>query len=345
MRIWFNHWFSTAYHIINMMKGEGDVIIGSSANPLSVVGLACDEWYIEPELPENEYVSFCLDFCRKNKIDVFVPRRGMNVIALNADRFINMGVKLLMDTDSRMLGILKNKESAYKWFEDFAPEYVPLRFEVSSLEMFREAYERITAEYERACFKFADDEGAVSFRVIDNTMGGHEGLYKAPGLKITYDAAQAILSEYDFSRPLLVMPYLTGIEVSADCFYRKKNSIIIPRYKSQGRIYSVKYEESIVSLCETFLSRSGLKMPCNVQFKFHNDKPYLLEVNTRMSGGIQLSCLAADVNIPRLALERLMGKEPDVKFFRRERMVSYIETPVIAGEKNARNFSFAGAEI
>ncbi|MGN1103195.1 MAG: hypothetical protein ACI4RG_13435, partial [Huintestinicola sp.] len=109
MRIWFNHWFSTAYHIINLMKGEGDVIIGSSSNPNSVVGLACDEWYTEPELPGEEYVSFCLDFCKRHNAQVFVPRRGMGVIAENAHLFADMGVKLLMDTDPRTLATLRNK--------------------------------------------------------------------------------------------------------------------------------------------------------------------------------------------------------------------------------------------
>ena len=81
-------------------------------------------------------------------------------------------------------------------------------------------------------------------------------------------------------------------------------------------------------------------MPCNVQFKYHDGKPYLLEVNTRMSGGVQLSCLAAEVNIPRLALERLMGNEPEISVNRSERKVSYIESPVIVGEKE-----FAGVTI
>ncbi|MGN1107466.1 MAG: ATP-grasp domain-containing protein [Huintestinicola sp.] len=340
MRIWFNHWFSTAYHIINLMKGEGDVIIGSSSNPNSVVGLACDEWYTEPELPEEQYVSFCLDFCQKHNIEVFVPRRGMGVIAENAQLFENKGVKLLMDTDPRMLATLRNKEMAYKWFEDFAPEYVPLRYEINSLEEFEKAYTAITAEYERACFKFSADEGAVSFRVIDNFMSDAGGLYKAPGMKISYENARAILSDYDFSKPLLMMPYLTGVEVSADCLYKEGGSIIIPRYKSQGRIYTVKYDDEIVSFCEEFLKRSGLKMPCNVQLKYHKEKPYLLEVNTRMSGGVQLSCLASDVNIPRLALERLCGNEPEITVNRRERQVSYIESPVIVGERE-----FAGATI
>ena len=39
MRIWFNHWFSTAYHLINMIKdGDPDkfYFIGTSTNPVAM---------------------------------------------------------------------------------------------------------------------------------------------------------------------------------------------------------------------------------------------------------------------------------------------------------------------
>ena len=64
-KIWFNHWFSTAYNIINMIKkGEGDFyFIGTNENPKSVIESVCDEWYTEPKLKDDAYVDFCLDFC------------------------------------------------------------------------------------------------------------------------------------------------------------------------------------------------------------------------------------------------------------------------------------------
>ena len=48
-----------------------------------------------------------------------------------------------------------------------------------------------------------------------------------------------------------------------------------------------------------------------------------------MSGGLQMSCLAAQVNIPNIALNRLLGKDIDWKIDRTEKMVSYIELPQI----------------
>ena len=336
-RVWFNHWFSTAYHIIGLMRENNDItVIGSNRNPDSVISLACDEWYTEPsDISGDEYVSFCLDFCREHDIDVFVPRRGMTDIAKNSSLFEKQGVLLFLDTDAQMLDILSSKTETYRFFEGFAPECIPEYYEVRSLDEFMNAYKKITASYERACFKLSGDEGAVSFRVIDNTMTGAEGLYKAPGLKVSIETAENIFSCYDFSKSVLVMPYLSGTEVSADCLYTDSGSIIIPRFKDGGRFYSIRNDSTIISLCRRFLEKSGLKMPCNVQFRFYGDTPYLLEVNTRMSGGIQLSCLGGGVNIPSLALGRLLGKEVCFSDNIREGKVSYIESPVLIEEKNA----------
>ena len=64
-RIWMNHWFSTAYNIITLIKeGIPDAsIIGSNEHAASPIMKVCDEWYQEPVLKGEQYVSFCLDFC------------------------------------------------------------------------------------------------------------------------------------------------------------------------------------------------------------------------------------------------------------------------------------------
>ena len=98
-RIWLNHWFSTAYNIIELIK-KGDsshYIIGTNANEYAVYGAVCDEFYKEPVLKDDEYVEFCLEFCRDHKIDVFMPRRGMLPVSMNKKRFEAIGVKVMVD--------------------------------------------------------------------------------------------------------------------------------------------------------------------------------------------------------------------------------------------------------
>ena len=76
-RIWFNHWFSTVYLMIEMLK-QADreyYIIGSNDKENAVYRAVCDEWYQEPVLSETEYIQYCLNFCREHRVDIFIPRR------------------------------------------------------------------------------------------------------------------------------------------------------------------------------------------------------------------------------------------------------------------------------
>ena len=111
IRIWLNHWFSTAYSIIQLIKkDESDFrIIGSNERENTVYKKVCDEWHIEPVLKEEEYVSYCLDFCVKNRVDVFVPRRKLVAISRNKERYEKTGVKVLVD-DYELVRMLNHKD-------------------------------------------------------------------------------------------------------------------------------------------------------------------------------------------------------------------------------------------
>ena len=77
------------------------------------------------------------------------------------------------------------------------------------------------------------------------------------------------------------------------------------------------------------MEKVKLEYPCNIQFKFKDNIPYLLEINTRMSGGLQMTCLGADINIPAIAFNKLLGTDVEWKINRTDRVVSYIEIPQI----------------
>ena len=82
MRIWFNHWFSTAFRLMELLK-EGcssnnmDIdIIGTNKIDLCVYKTYCDEFYIEPtDISDEDYITWCVDFCKEHNIDYLV--RGL----------------------------------------------------------------------------------------------------------------------------------------------------------------------------------------------------------------------------------------------------------------------------
>ena len=334
MRVWFNHWFSTAYHLIRLMRAGAPTplyVLGSSRNPFAVYRAACDEWRTEPECgTDAEYAAFCLDFCREHDVDVLVPRRGLAALAERRDQFARLGVRLLCGGDAALLRALEDKARTYallaeRGFADLVPDHRVVR----SLDEFRQARADLRRRHERLCYKLTEDEGAVTFRVLDETLEAPEALRRRPGAKLSPAAAERILDAYDFSVPVLLMPWLEGPEISADCLMTAQGPLVLPRRKTDHRYSVVSFDPAIIDLCRRIVDNLGLEAPLNLQFRAHRGGIFLLEINPRMSGGLQLACEATGINVPALALGRLLGREQEWRSPGwRERRVAHIETPI-----------------
>ena len=311
MRIWFNHWFSTAAHLIELVRQDWDDVemIGSHPHEWAAYQQACDRWGIEPDLQGLDYAAWCLAFAEEQQVDVFIPWQGLREIAAIQDEFLAAGIKVLVPKEVGILDVLSDKAATYGWLEGVRPELVPPYVAADTFEVFGKAIQDMGQVYPggRACYKLAVDEGASSFRVVDDRVENVAALRQMPGAKVTRQAAERILSGYDFKVPVLVMPYLDGPEISADCLVTEDGPIILPRYKL-GRRSEVCFDPGVIADCQALLKALAIDVPVNLQFRCHHGQRYLLEINARMSGGLQQSCLATGVNIPRSAVRQLLGE-------------------------------------
>lgn len=329
VRVWFNHWFSTSYRLIELMKEDAEqqiYVIGSNQVYESVIQKVCDEWYQEPALDGEEYLEYCVQFCREHQVQVFVPRRRLVDISRNIERFQEIGVRVMVD-DYGKIALLNDKAQTYRLFSESENIPIPEFSMVNNFRDFEEAYRRLRAQYDRVCMKFVRDEGGMSFRKIVDQKDSFRSLRIYPGSEIAYGELASILEKQGEFDDIMVMPYLPGKEISVDCLQTEQGLIAVPREKGSGRHEFVRYDEKILKMCEEILDKVPLKCPCNIQFKIREDTPYLLEINTRMSGGLQMSCLAAGVNIPNIALNQLLGKQIPWEISKKETIVSYIELP------------------
>lgn len=329
VKVWFNHWFSTARNIIDLIRIDNPElhITGSNENRYSVIKGVCDEWYQEPVLKDNDYVDFCLDFCHTHDIDVFMPRREMMKISEHKSRFEENGVKVMMD-DYEIVSTLNHKEAAYEYFKRNEIGEVPDYYIVTTLTDFKDAYERLKTKYGQVCFKFSRDEGGKSFRLIDNNRKGYAALFKKQNTRMTLDDVVDALSERDTFAPIMIMPFLPDEEISVDCLNTSQGLIALPRVKGYDKYETLRYDDEILGLCETFQSKAGLKCPYNIQFKYLNGVPYFLEVNTRMSGGIHMACYASGVNIPQIALRKMLGQETVWKNKKEAKIIAQVLQPI-----------------
>ena len=328
-RIWMNHWFSTAVNIIDLLRQDNldAYIIGSNENEYSVIKNGCDEWYIEPVLKDDEYVEFCLDFCKKHEVEFFLPRRGMLKISEHKRRFEEIGVKVMMD-DYSIVSTLNHKERAYNYFIENSIGIVPDFYIVKTVDEFKESYEKLLEKYKQVCFKFEKDEGGKSFRLIDNNRKGYAALFKKQNTRMTLNDVLSALSEREVFSPIMIMPFLPDEEISVDCLNTSSGLIALPRVKGNAKYEILRFDENIISLCRDFQDKTGLNCPYNIQFKYLDGVPYFLEVNTRMSGGVHMSCYASGVNIPLIALKKLAGEEIKWNCKYEEKILAQVLQPV-----------------
>lgn len=261
-------------------------------------------------------------------MDVFLPRRGMLEISRQKSRFEALGTKVMVD-DYDIISALNHKDKAYELFEKEQIGIVPEYRMVTTVDDFCQAYAELCGQYKQVCFKFVKDEGGKSFRLIDNNRAGYAALFKKQTTRITYEAAVAALSEKERFAPIMLMPYLPNEEISVDCLKTPRGIIMIPRVKGATRVEKIKYDAEILSTCELLFKKIPLENPCNIQFKYLDGIPYMLEVNTRMSGGVQMACLGSGINIPNIAVNKLLGIEKSWTNNHEEKQVSHIEIPVI----------------
>ncbi|MDK2808315.1 MAG: hypothetical protein PWP24_1050 [Clostridiales bacterium] len=331
IRVWFNHWFSTSYGLIEWMKKDVEqeiYVIASNKQIDSVIQKVCDEWYQDSPTDGEEYIQYCIAFCKEHKIDVFVPRRKMLEISQNRERFEDIGVKLLVD-DYEAIKLLNNKAATYDFFRSVDGINIPDYEIVNTASQFEAAYSRLKTKYEQVCVKFVKDEGAMSYRRIVDQVEGFKRLRIYPGAEMEYKAYVSALDEVKSFDDLMVMPYLPGNEISVDCLKTDKGLISIPRYKGSARHEKIIFDQDILNMTEIVMKNIKLEYPCNVQYRIKDGIPYLLEINTRMSGGLQMSCFAKNINIPNIALNKLLGKSIHWSFTKEERVVSYIELPQV----------------
>lgn len=315
MRIWFNHWFSTAYNVINLMKrGEKNIhIIGSHRLENSVVRCVCDEWYVEPVLDGEDYVSYCLDFCKEHNVEVFVPHKHLLDICKHKSDFESLGVLVLLD-DYEIVSLLYDKQKTYELFLKLGVGNIPEYYVAHNHKEFADYYSILSTKYRRVCCKNAIDIGGTTFEILNDN--------KVFLMTKTLQCSDEI-------EPIMLMPFLSGHEFSVDCLKTPSGNIMIPREKSGSRIEKISFNQEVLDVCDKFLSLVDLNTPCNIQFLCEDGVPYVLEVNPRMSGGIQQGCLGTGVNLPNIALNKLLGIDKEWKMDKIEKFVAFVETPIV----------------
>jgi biotin carboxylase len=339
-RVWFNRWFSVAYHYMNMIRnnpyGEKFELFGTHPNIQHMSLQACDHAETEPALEGFEYVAFCLDFCKRHKIDVFIPRLKMLEIAKYVELFEEMGTKVMVCRDTTLLESLIEKDLFYESVRGKNIVDIPQYRVVNTAAGFKEAYESLTAKGHKVCFKPTNAEGGMGFRIIVEEQNRLEELYEWVNLNITFEQAYAAFSSQETFEAIMVMELLEEYEYSIDCLASADGELLsaIPRRKEEGRLYLLEDVPELLEISKRFAAEYRIPYVYNIQVKYNQGIPKLLEINPRMSGGLYITCLSG-VNIPYLAVKAVLGEHVDIPSPQFGITASYVEQPIVLAASGA----------
>lgn len=286
MVIWFNHWFSTAYHFIDMLKGAGYYVIASNYSDECIYKTNADEFFKEPSCSYSKYVDWCIDFCKKHDVKVFFPWRSMDLIVNNLNKFEEIGVNVVCEKDIEMFNTFKRKSTTLDFFKRHNICDVSEYRIISNKETFAKAYFEME-KYEDICVKYDKDEGGDSFKKIlrkEKEPNMHR-MRERPELGLSLPYMLDCLKTVDKCNNIIMMPYLEGPEISIDCIGFNNELLAIPRYKLNERVTKIDMDEKVINIAKRFYEVARLEGPFNIQLRYDDGKLFVLEVNTRLSGG------------------------------------------------------------
>ncbi|MBL8152399.1 MAG: ATP-grasp domain-containing protein [Blastocatellia bacterium] len=346
-RIWFSQWFATAYHYINFIRNNPDgrrfEIFVTHTNPYSATLQAADKATLEPKTGEAGFLEFSLNFCRRNKIDIFVPGGWLRSISRNVEEFHKIGTRVLVCSDSELMNLLSDKDATYKAFKEKSLMPVPDYYIATNLDQFVTAYHKLREKGHTVCFKPKVSVGGFGFRVISEKANSLDLLYGAVNEQVCFKQVCQTLSSKSSFPALVVSEYLSGFEYSIDCLgWNGELLAAVPR-KKVGLARKLENKKELIEIAHKVVKEFPLPYIFNVQVKYQKEgsrkAPKLLEVNPRMSGGLHVSCLSG-INFPYLAVKLLSGEEIEVPTPRLNITVSSLETCVEIGQIEGRNFRY-----
>lgn len=299
LHIWFNRNYATIYWIIKdiqnrTLKGHAISVYATHIDATTPILQAADHVSLEPQnLSDAEYIDWCLQYCITHKINVMVPVHSQDKIMAAASRFDEIGVKLIA-APAEVVTLFEDKDVAYATVQKAGISVPPWKVADSSSTL-REARAQFQKELPDIplVVKPVSGVGGVGFYIIADLHLTAQGLMEYERNTISWDE---LIKAYEVSEntgsptpKVMVLPYLAEPEISVDCLASPDGKLlrIAPRVKVGSRLtqFTLSYEK-VIELTEKLVAEFNLQYVFNVQWRWYNDEPVLLEVNTRASGGL-----------------------------------------------------------
>lgn len=281
--------------------------------------LSADSFYLEPADAVTEaYVEWLLALCREQAFTVVWPQSRWSLLLDERARFTAAGVRLILPCpDAEILDEVQDKCRANARLAS-AGVPLPQTLRVTTGAEFFEALAMLSDGGRRACVKPVRSIYGLGFRLIDDSKRLIDRFLSNDCFTVGGAEFARLLDSGEGQHAFLAMEYLPGDERSIDCLAREGRLLrAVVRRKpagAHGRWQIIEDNPESWEIARHTVAVFRLDGLVNVQTRerLYSDgrrEQCFLEVNPRMSGGIDMACQSG-LNLPYWLL-RLEGGTVD----------------------------------
>lgn len=306
-----------AISLIHAAMIPGEFYLGAIyPTPLTPLRGVADSFFPEPATDvADDYVERLLDLCQKQNFAWVWPQGRWEALLNAQSGFAAAGVRLILPCpDADTLDVIQDKARANDRLQALGiplPQTLPV---VTAAE-FAEALATLGTGGRPICIKPARSIYGLGFRRIDDQKTALDRLLSNDSFTISSAELAAALAGAAGRRLFLAMEYLAGAERSIDCLALDGHLVrAVVRCKSpaaQGRWQLIEDNPDAWALAGRVVTEFRLNGLINIQTRerIHTDgrrEQCFLEVNPRMSGGIDMACQSG-LNLPYWLLRLVTG--------------------------------------
>lgn len=316
INIWINRAGPSRIQAMRMLRGNPDrtavKIFATRTNPSNPSLKFCDVRGSEPgsENSNEAYARFAVDYVRTHRIRIIIPTSWMTALSMVKEELAGLGCTVMVP-DEDICQITDSKTRTYRHAQQMGVEVPPFYLVRNSVE-FRDAVWAVQRAGFRAIVKPDTGWAAASFRIIQDQEMTLSDLMRSVRPVVDMETYATVLDKAERSGEvvpsLIVMPYLEGPECSVDMVSTSTGEPCVSVLRAKSGWYrEFRTDDVITSMAHTLAQRMPLPYLTNVQVRYLEGRPVLLEVNPRPSAGT-FHTEAAGVNLYWEAVKAALGR-------------------------------------
>lgn len=296
MKVWYNKGLSNTYDaivsVVNSDKEGRFILRATHSDRYSAVSAVVHEFAVEPGgLDDGTYVDWCLAQCVEHDVDLFVPQRRREAVAARTEEFAAVGVSVSVMGGPKVMGMVDRKHELYG---DLAGSGVPVpRYAVfRTVEQFDAAVAGLEPVVGRVCVKPCVGVYGSGFRVLERDGCEFRRILSGDSVRTSVEAFRTALAASAQDRDMMAMAYLPGTERSVDVLACRGRLVRAVSRVKVGSHQILETDGPSIEVAAVLTERYCLDGIFNLQTKERDGVQYLLEVNSRMSGGLVYACMS-----------------------------------------------------